>query len=158
MERRRRWKMEKRRWRTRCLVFVPNTQVETKGSDLTCNVSTHHATHHQIVILYWIVQLFTAVLGCWTWGGGGRWRGGRWRAGGGWLINVQDSPTYIRAGHLPSKQSSWVMVDMFMYVSLYCSCVHGTDVVPLRGTQSTCTGIIQTVSLDINYGLSVLGC
>jgi len=32
--------------------FVPNTQVETKGSNLTCHVSTHHATHHQIVILY----------------------------------------------------------------------------------------------------------
>ena len=43
------------------------------------------------------------------------------------------------------------MVDMFMYVSLYCSCVHGTDVVPLRVTQSTCTDTIQTVSLDINY-------
>ena len=28
------------------------TQVEAKESDLTCHVSTHHATHHQIVILY----------------------------------------------------------------------------------------------------------
>ena len=28
-----------------------STQVETKGSDLTCRVSTHHATHHQIVII-----------------------------------------------------------------------------------------------------------
>ena len=49
--------MEKKRWRTRCLVFVPNTQVETKGSDLTCHVSTHHATHHQIVIFY--IELYS---------------------------------------------------------------------------------------------------
>ena len=42
--------------------FVPNTQVETKGSGLTCHVSTHH----QIVILYWIIE---------------RWRGGRGRRG-----------------------------------------------------------------------------
>ena len=33
------------------LVLFP-TQVEAKESDLTCHVSTHHATHHQIVILY----------------------------------------------------------------------------------------------------------
>ena len=33
------------------LVLFP-TQVEAKGSDLTSHVSTHHATHHQIVIIY----------------------------------------------------------------------------------------------------------
>ena len=37
--------------------FAPNTQVETKGSDLTCRVSTHHATHHQIVIFY--IELYS---------------------------------------------------------------------------------------------------
>ena len=34
------------------------TQVEAKESDLTCHVSTHHATHHQIVI----IQLFIILL------------------------------------------------------------------------------------------------
>ena len=65
------------------LVLFP-TQVEAKGSDLTCHVSTHHATHHQIVTLYWIIQLFIILLlYCWM-GGRGKWGGGG-RRGGGWL-------------------------------------------------------------------------
>jgi len=40
------------------------------------------------IVICTSIYYFTAVLGCWMRGGGGRWR-----AGGGWLINVQDSPT-----------------------------------------------------------------
>ena len=40
------------------LVLFP-TQVETKGSDLTCCVSTLHATHHQIVFY---IELYSYLL------------------------------------------------------------------------------------------------
>ena len=59
------------------------------------------------------------------------------------LINVQDSPT---TSERVTCQVSKAHECGYVYVSLYFSCVHGADVVPLRGTQSTCTGIIQTAS------------
>ena len=40
--------------------FAPNTQVETKGSDLTCRVSTHHVTNHQIVVVF--IELYSYLL------------------------------------------------------------------------------------------------
>ena len=44
--------------------FVFNTQVETKGSDLTCHVSTHHALTIRLLFYIELCNYFTAVLGC----------------------------------------------------------------------------------------------